>query len=303
MYIDRLVSLNPLYPLLLKDYLLGGYIGVRIELIEMVSNKHCVLDEGVFKPIPEVKEMKYDSKLLTMWRSDALTHHVKMVAYCDRYTGCKCRENYCFCDKTDKDFPERGKSKWFDNSCMNWDFPYDVKPRYRDRLYEQIMKHYDWKPFIPFLTFNISPNWAGCKLTGAPAPWRIELLKETIRKFFAISNRFSQVDYAIECGSEGNHLHAHVVAQISADQQATVITQLHKGNLVNGFRKIWLKQLCEGQIREGMGGIMKGKFAIQTGLFRKEEFLRDKLNYLDEDKKPDDHKNLRDLGERETIYF
>ncbi len=252
----------------------------------MVKNHSCVLDEGVLKSIPEVKcSMKYEEKLLNMWRRDALTHHCKMKGYEDSKI----------------EFEDRGDDEWFDESCKYWDFPHDTKVRYREALYEKIKSYYNWIPFTPFVVFNVSPHWKGCGITGKPNPLKIEYFEKTIKEFFAISHRFRQVDYALECGSNGDHLHAHIVAQINADQLSTVVTQLQKGNLTNGFRKIWLKTWPEGP--EGTGGILKGKFAIQTSLMRKEEFLRDKLNYLEEDKKPADHKNLYDLEKRETIYF
>ncbi len=243
----------------------------------MVVNKNCVLDEGVLKWVPEVKAMKYDQKLLDRWKHEAHEHYLRM--------------------------PDDHEGTWMDDACSKYDFPHDTKARYREEFYKKIQSHFNYIPFTPFIVFNVSPNWKGCKFPGKPCPPRIELFKKIIKQFFAISNRFTQIDYAIEGGSENTHLHAHVVARINPAMLATVVTQLQKGNLSNGFRKVWLKNLTEAQIREGMGGILKGKFAIQTSLMRKEEFLQDKLNYLKEELKPEDHKNLVDLKERETIYF
>lgn len=247
----------------------------------MVRNWSSVLDEGVLKSMPETKvNMKYDQKLLDRWKHEASVHYFSL-------------------EKN----PELRENTWLDNMCHKYNFPVEVKPRYRAKLYEEIQKHFNYIPFIPFITFNISPNWASCEIDGTPLPWKVAILENSIKDFFRISKRFTQIDYAIEGGSDNKHLHAHVVARINPDQQATVITQLQKGNLSNGYRKIWIKNLQKPYIKKGMGGIMKGKFAIQSSLMRKEEFLIDKLNYLKEDLKPEDHKNLVDLNKRETIYF
>ena len=179
--------------------------------------------------------------------------------------------------------------------CCSWvdGSPHDVRHDMRPWMCKQYARHKGIKPFIPFLTFNISPNWGDCP----KGVRRIKFLQILIEKFFGISKRFEKIEYTIECGSTGEHIHAHVVAFINPMFEKTVLTQNAKGNLTLGLRKIWDKEAV------GYVGCLKGKYAIQTSLFRKKDFLQDKLDYLDEDKKPEDHRNKRDLGLRKSLIY
>jgi len=273
----------------------------------MVKHNFVVLDgasegtTGVFKSVPEIyiKFPMYDTKLIERFRHDANTHNLDARTFEAATSGMTSAE-IAFAVRSGTIIkPDRYEETWI----QKWDFPFDVKPRYRESIYERIKKEYNFIPFTPFLVFNISPNWKGAGVSGKPSKARIESLKTSIKNFFEISQRFTRIDYAIEGGSENTHLHAHVVARINPKLEKTVITQLHKGNLANGYRKVWEKQHNYVGAPEGIKGVMKGKFAIQTSLMRKEEFLQDKLDYLVEEKKPEDHQNMVDLGERETIYF
>lgn len=125
----------------------------------------------------------------------------------------------------------------------------------------------------------------------------IENFGEVIKLFFAIGERFSKIEYAIEVGSEGTHLHAHVVAYINPKFEKSVITQHHKGNLAAGFKKMWDKKM------KGMEGCLKGKFAIQGSVIRKPEYEKQKIDYLTEELKPEDHKNLWDLDWRKSLIY
>ena len=160
-------------------------------------------------------------------------------------------------------------------------------------------KYIEWKkipPFVPFLTLDVSPNWSDG--SGVPNDKNVHCLHELMKLFGGLSDRFSQIDYNIECGSNGDHLHAHAVLRINPKMEKTVITQQQKGNLTRSLRKCWAS-VCD----EGMRGVLEGKFAVRFSLWRKPEFLKDKTDYLCEELKPLDHKNSVNLNLRETIVF
>jgi hypothetical protein len=161
-------------------------------------------------------------------------------------------------------------------------------------------KYIEWKkipPFVPFLTLDVSPNWSDGQ--GVPNDKNVHLLRELMKLFGALSDRFSQIDYNIECGSNGDHLHAHAVLRLNPKMEKTVITQQQKGNLTRSLRKCWAS-VCDD---EGMRGVLEGRYAVRFSLWRKPEFLQDKTDYLCEELKPLDHKNSVNLNLRETIVF
>jgi len=238
----------------------------------MVNNNCVVLDAGQFKFLPEPIIMGYDKEI---WKLvlEELNEQLR-----------------------------KGEIDAFDH----YHDTVGCSDANRNHLCKKYMRAHGIKPFIPFLTFNISPNW-GDTPKGVR---RIKLLQIVIEKFFGISKRFEKIEYTIECGSTGEHIHAHVVAFINPMFEKTVITQNAKGNLLLGLRKIWDKEqrLFVKDTKWDKGaepyiGCLKGKYAIQTSLFRKKEFLQDKLDYLDEEKKPEDHRNLRDLGLRKSLVY
>lgn len=112
-----------------------------------------------------------------------------------------------------------------------------------------------------------------------------------IETYLKASNRYSKYRYVIECGSDGNHLHTHIVAEINKGMERSVQTHINKGNHSIELRKIWDKEMPKGK-----QGLLKGKYSIQRIMLRNEELVKDKLDYLIEEKKPEGHKNSRNLG-------
>jgi hypothetical protein len=180
------------------------------------------------------------------------------------------------------------------------------------KQYEYAHKFFNIEKFIPFICINVSPNWKKIGHSGKPSEKKKQVLHDAIWKFGDCSKRFTEIHYVLECGGSGDHLHAHLVAKINPDMEKTVITQLRKGNLSRSFRKFFVQACKDCDFRappeielgkEGMGGMVEGKFAIQFSLMRKKEFWQDKLDYLVEDRKPTDHKNQFVLEEKRVIYF
>lgn len=153
-------------------------------------------------------------------------------------------------------------------------------------------------PFNPCVMINISPNWKG---VFGQDPFcdemMIERFKEVIDEYLKEYQgnhiRYSKYKYVIECGGEGDHLHAHIVAEINPEAIGVLDgrnSHIRRGNHSQQLRKWWKKKMPEGK-----EGLLKGKYAIQSIILRTEELRDDKLEYLLEEKKPEGHKNKEDL--------
>ncbi len=252
----------------------------------MVHNKFSVLDEGTIKYLPEriMSKNSFDPKVLRMMEDEWMRY--QPLIYKNDFT----REIVDL-----SEVPEFFLKHHRDVFAIlnNQEFVYK--------------KFLQWKkipPFIPFMTLNISPNWS--RMNGKPESWKQDMLVELIERFAKQNDRFRQCDYVLECGSNGDHLHAHLVLLLNPKFEKTTITQQRKGNLARSVRKLW-KDICdkhlEGSHLEVMGGILEGKFALQFSLLRKPEFLEDKLAYLVEELKPEDHKNSYKLNIFDTIVI
>ena len=123
----------------------------------MVNNNCVVLDEGQLKFLPECISMGYDKEI---W--DMIVRDWRTVG-----------SEICHAEVDDD--------------------PWSVRHDMRPWMCKQYARRMGIKPFTPFLTFNISPNW-GDTPQGVR---RIKFLQICIEKFFAISQRFQKIEYTI----------------------------------------------------------------------------------------------------------
>jgi len=147
------------------------------------------------------------------------------------------------------------------------------------------------KPFMPCIMINISPDWKGKTITKL----MIKQMKHTLDTYLKNCNRYSRWKYVLECGSNGDFLHSHCVAEINKDFEKSVLTHLAKRNNHQEIKKIWDKK--------GNQGLLKGKFSIQSVILRNETLRDDKLEYLIEEKKPEGHKNAKKLNHLYNVGF
>jgi len=307
----------------------------------MVNNHCIVLDEGIEKNIKEIIVNMFDEDIRARWykvstdieriNGDISTNIEKMdchdrlkpEAYSYKKGIRALRGNY---EKEMNDWNTRKSDlhdtrqsllhelkridpdDWISNRPW-WGY---ANQKEKQIQYEYAHKYFNIEKFIPFICINVSPNWKKIGHTGRPSEKKKQVFHSAIQKFGECSKRFTEMHYVLECGGEGNHLHAHIVAKINPDMEKTVITQLRKGNLSRSFRKFFTQACKDCDFREppeielgkeGMGGMVEGKFAVQFSLMRKKEFWQDKLDYLVEDRKPTDHKNEYILEEKRVIYF
>jgi hypothetical protein len=130
---------------------------------------------------------------------------------------------------------------------------------------------------------NISPDWRCVEELKGKRNKRIKMLKEIIEGYMREGSRYDYYSYVIEDGANGEHIHAHIVWHINPKLIKSVTTHLAKGNNTQQLKKHAAKF-------KGMEGIIKG-VSVQKTFLRTEELVKDKLDYLIEEKKPEGHKN------------
>lgn len=167
--------------------------------------------------------------------------------------------------------------------------------------YKVIAKLQGVEPFRDSVMINISPNWKG-EYGQNPIKDKLMVkgMKNSIDNYLSEQidgePRYTNYKYCIECGSEGNFLHAHIVAEINPKLLKGMITHINKGNHTQQLKKYWDKNF--GLDKNGQGcfkGALKGKFSVQRIMIKNEIILKDKLKYLKEENKQAGHTNLKDL--------
>lgn len=266
----------------------------------MVHNRNSLLDESEIKYIDDIKEMKpkyiiefekklYDARDICMryeylFKDKDINGKITFATRDEYNDASELMEAY-----------ENIQKDEFLKGFIN--FP--GMDKHFQKGSETIAKYMGVIPFMPCVMINISPNWKG-QFGQDPLVDEImkDNLKEVLEKYLKASNRYSKYKYVIECGGDGDHLHAHAVAEINKGTEKSVMTHLNKGNHAVELRKIWKKVMPKGK-----EGLLKGKYAIQRIILRNEILVKDKLDYLIEEKKPEGHKNSEDLGVLVSVGF
>lgn len=247
----------------------------------MVNNTNYILDEAENKFLP----------------IDIMDKHPKYVLeFLDRVIIYKrlCEEKGIHYDN-DIIREDPYVKSWADSIAMG------MTPN-KENTYPRIAKFMNVEPFRTAVMINISPNWKGKFDIKSPAgKLCIKRFKASIEDYLSTCNRYSKWKFVIESGGDGDFLHAHIVAQINPQIEKSVLTHLNKGNHKIELMKFWDKNFKSSPtylsgIKKGSEGVLKGKFAVQRILIRKEEILKDKLDYLIEENKPEGHKNSYDLN-------
>jgi len=146
---------------------------------------------------------------------------------------------------------------------------------------KEILDYMKIIPFTPWVMINISPDWNDCEKRTNNC--KIQILKNIINSYMS-EQWYEQWEYVIENGSQGNMIHAHIVAKMNTARLKSVESHLRRGNHTQQLKK-YAKKV------KGMEGMIKG-VSVQKIFVRTEEILKDKLDYLHEERKPDGHKNL-----------
>ena len=169
-----------------------------------------------------------------------------------------------------------------------------VKYKLRNEMFietfgiKKICKYLDITPFNDSLMLNISPKWSE-GVEGLSEAGRIKLLKVVIEKFITDSGRFSKYKFVIECGKQGDHIHAHCVLELNPQLKKSNKTWISKHNHIRDFRNIWKR--IDKDLELEHPDAVASKFAVQSILIKNHKLLEDKLNYLIEENKPLSHRN------------
>jgi hypothetical protein len=268
----------------------------------MVNNKLKILDAGEIKFCPEVIEMKQQNlyslvlqkksrtNIISEW-SDESGDFIKHTAHNDNYKEPTPRILYAL--------------KKYDEYHSEWDWiNYPKGPQKLDEKFinwcggeDNVYDYLEIIPFTPSVMINISPDWKESKLTTEFG--KTVVLKKIINDYMQ-EGWYDKWEYVIECGSNGDHIHAHIVAHVNPDRIKSCIdgftykyikgkkvkkntSHIGKCNHVNQLKK-YAKKV------KGIEGCIKGN-SIQSTILRNETLVDDKLKYLIEEHKPDGHKN------------
>ena len=200
-------------------------------------------------------------------------------------------------------FADKRRDEWIDDELK---FPNGLGKNYGKVWKRSYEKWYNWAgaeniyaylgriPFSPCVMINISPNWKGSAITDN----LIEGFQRVIEGYLGCCGRYSKWKYCCESGSEGNFLHAHIVAEINPELAKSVETHINNGNHAVEIRKLWKKNNWKAKKHKDALGIdgKALKFAIQRIMLRTEVMRDDKLAYLIEENKPETHRNKFNLG-------
>lgn len=281
---------------------LEGYIGY------MVTNINMVLDAGENKYLAENKMtinhvMDINCKIIALSRETIKRPPVWDSDEEEYIDGDNDMDNPNYKRPTPIINKWIGLDKWaHDNCCLDHKVYLKILQGRRQELLDDpnySRKIYDYLGIIPFnpcVMINISPDWKG-KAPPLVDIYR-QLLCKTISTYLNSCNRYSKYRYCLECGGEGNFLHAHIVAEINPDLHKSVKTHINKGNHKYELIKAWTKISKELGIKQlkGIEGFLKGKFAVQRIMLNTIAMRDDKLKYLYETNKPEGHKNAYDLN-------
>jgi hypothetical protein len=245
----------------------------------MVNNLLKILDGGKLKFVCEIIEMKkphyvYDfedeiRKMNHLWNQKRVCGDV--VHELIRFGRERTRQEAAYYEKCNEWNVKYGNNetlKYYLGSDCDFNTKFE---------FNKIAKYYNIEPFVPHVMINISPNWNGKIITG-----KINKLKKLINLYLQ-EGWYDRWSYVIENGSEGKHIHAHIVARMNPQRLKSVESHLRKNNHTRQLQKY-------SQKIEGMEGLIEG-VSVQRILLRTETLVKDKLDYLIEERKPEGHKN------------
>ena len=249
-----------------------------------------ILDEGKLKYCSEVQMVKKwyetDSLYFVFSRSDAKTKEISDIDE-DLYEYQKTVSNEYYIEPTRKFMAWKKK-------CFEESFSGDLVPKgyfapFDDPYKNVALKYWNEKeildylkiiPFTPSAMINISPDWKSVeKRTNCN---KVKILKLIIENYLK-EQWFDKWSYVIENGSEGDHIHAHLVGHMNVSRLKSCESHLARGNQTQQLKK-------HANKIKGMQGLIKG-VSVQKCILRNEQLVKDKLDYLIEEHKPVGHKN------------
>lgn len=144
-------------------------------------------------------------------------------------------------------------------------------------MYKNIGKY-----FLPYLWITVSPQKQEAPFTKEASRKIAKNLDEILRTYFYKGfRRCDKIHWAIEFGADGDHAHVHILCRPLEAQQKSMAK-----NFSRDFYNLWKKK--------GLSHLDKlnnKKFCFNIKTLRREEFINDKLKYLNNDTKDAVHDN------------
>lgn len=256
----------------------------------MVCDIYKILDCGEKKNVPETIDMT--AKDYHIWCQFDAKYPLSFEQK-ERFHEVKCLDNYIGIRNCDYRWKGRIRDfKFWEKEFQKLQYKsggYDWR-----KIVDEMYKDLNIERFLHEYMINVSPNW---KLPEGEKPTKlmISLLQSTIDGYLAEGDRWDSAEYVLENGSDGNFLHAHIVARPNRDIIRSVDTHMEHHNHSFQMRKRWDK-LCKANPElvgyVGVLGGNKNKNSIQRIVLRNEELIADKKKYLVEAHKPEGHTNV-----------
>lgn len=267
----------------------------------MVNNNNIILDEGELKNVAEVIEMPYSRKTMELFRQydklmselHSLQAENRTTAYGWAPSGKKKRENQdrivsirLELFRMDENMEVHKKQIVWDNIACN---PLKV---WQKECCDMVERIHHIPPITPAIMINISPE-------------KMEATEDNMKRFCEVidnyskelnSSRYSRIEYILENGKKGDHLHLHGLFHINPKMVNSVLDG--KNSHIRSSKHI--RQIKHWWNKGGFGGI---QIQIQCTICRVEELMVDKLSYLNPHTKPLGHENYSKIMDIKVLEF
>ena len=216
----------------------------------MKLGKNIIIDEGAVKLYPEMVKMgigKNEQLYIDCRRKARPTYSTSKW---DEDQGCMVsttHENPDCKEWTKRIKYAMKKSDDYLDECHKEMVNISYKKRYlrsydifvRIATEEEIYNYLDRIPFFPCVMINISPAWKGDDVIigDKRTAFRLHGMRKVIERYLNSCNRYSKWKYCIECGGNGDHLHAHIVAEIDPRTYKSTMTHINNGQHAASIRR------------------------------------------------------------------
>lgn len=146
-----------------------------------------------------------------------------------------------------------------------------------------------------YMWLTMSPDKIHRNIDNTPE--NVKAVADWCNKWFKYANHYGDYAWVVECGSQGDHIHAHAIVEMKNSDK-------HADNL----KKSWNKHFPKHQLLTSVdantkaykNGTKRGEYCYKK--IDKWEYVQERLDYLENEKKGT-HENLVDLGFRDSRGF
>lgn len=185
----------------------------------------------------------------------------------------------------------------YEKDTFLFNYRYETECTDKSSFWSKAMCDYmNVKKFVPAVMINISPDWSKGQSVGEATRTKVlsKIVEDYLSELHGGEPRYTHASYIIECGGHGGHTHAHVVAHFNPKILKSVETHIRKNKMTD--------QLMKYPKTGGSRGIIQ-RPGISRTLLRTQHLIDDKLLYLQEEHKPEGHKNRKVIAEVKELVF